>query len=164
MLEQLGVDPIKLAIQAFNFLLLLFILQRVAYKPLLRMLDERRNRIRSDLDEARRLREESERDRETYRAQLNRARDEARAVLEEANNVAARIREQAIIDAEQQNAVTLQRAREEIAREREHAIAELRREVADLAITAASQVVRRSLDGDDQRRLVEEALSEVRAH
>lgn len=163
MLEQLGVDPIKLAIQAFNFLLLLFILQRVAYKPLLRMLDERRNRIRTDLDEARRLREESERDRETYRTQLNRARDEARAVLEEANNVAARIREQAIVDAEQQNAVTLQRAREEIAREREHAIAELRREVADLAITAASQVVRRNLDGDDQRRLVEEALSEVRA-
>jgi F-type H+-transporting ATPase subunit b len=164
MLEQLGVDPIKLAIQAFNFLLLLFILQRFAYRPLLRMMDERRNRIRTDLDEARRLREEGERDRETYRLQLGRARDEARAVLEEANNVAARIREQAIIDAEQQNAVTLQRARDEIVREREHAIAELRREVADLAIIAATRVIRRNLTGEDQRRLVEEALAEVRAN
>src|ERR687892_2597285 len=113
MLEQFGIDGWKLGIQAFNFLLLLLILQRFAYKPLVNMLDERSRRIRNDLDEARRLREESERDRETYRQQLNRARDEGRAILEEANNVAARIREQAILDAEQQNAASLQRARDE---------------------------------------------------
>jgi F-type H+-transporting ATPase subunit b len=163
MLEQLGVDGWKLAIQAFNFLLLLLILQRFAYKPIVGMLDERSRRIRSDLDEARKLREEGERDRETYRQQLNRSRDEARSILEEANNVAARIREQAILDAEQQNAVTLQRARDEIAREKEHAIAELRREVGDLAIRVATQVVGRSLDANDQQRLVDEALSNVRS-
>ena len=162
MFEQLGVDGWKLAIQAFNFLLLLFILQRFAYKPIVGMLDERSRRIRSDLDEARRLREEAERDRETYRQQLNRSRDEARSVLEEANNVAARIREQAILDAEQQNAVTLQRARDEIAREKEHAIAELRREVGDLAIRVATQVVGRTIDANDQQRLVDEALANVR--
>lgn len=159
--EQLGIDPIKLGIQAFNFLLLLFILQRVAYKPLLKMMDKRSAQIRGDLDEARRLREEGERDRETYRAQLNRARDEARSILEEANNVAARIREQAILDAESQNQVSLQRARDEIAREKEHAIAELRREVGDLAIQVATQVVGRSMDTSDQRRLVDEALARV---
>ena len=163
MIEQLGIDGQKLLFQAINFLLLLFILQRFAYKPLVGMLDERSRRIRSDLDEARKLREEGERDRETYRQQLSRSRDEARAVLEEANNVAARIREQAILDAEQQNAVTLQRARDEIAREKEHAIAELRREVGDLAIRVATQVVGRSLDANDQQRLVDEALSNVRS-
>src|SRR5688572_22837360 len=163
MFEQLGVDGWKLAIQAFNFLLLLMILQRFAYKPIVGMLDERSRRIRNDLDEARKLREEGERDRETYRQQLSRSRDEARGVLEEANNVAARIREQAILDAEQQNAVTLQRARDEIAREKEHAIAELRREVGDLAIRVATQVVGRSLDANDQQRLVDEALSNVRS-
>ena len=161
MFEQLGVEPVKLAIQAFNFLILLILLQRFAYKPLLRVMDERSSRIRNDLDEARRLREEGERDRETYRQQLNRARDEARAILEEANNVSARIREQAIIDAEQQNAVTLQRARDEIEREKNQAISELRREVGDLAIQVATQVVGRSLDSADQRRLVEDALVRV---
>ena len=163
MFEQLGVDGWKLAIQAFNFLLLLLILQRFAYKPIVGMLDERSRRIRNDLDEARKLREEGERDRETYRQQLNRSRDEARSILEEANNVAARIREQAILDAEQQNAVTLQRARDEIAREKEHAILELRREVGDLAIRVATQVVGRALDANDQQRLVDEALTSVRA-
>lgn len=162
MIEQLGINPIKLAIQAFNFLLLLVILQRLAYRPLLRMLDARRERIRNDLDEARRLREDGVRDRETYRAQLSRARDEARGILEEANNVSARIRSAALADAEAQNAVSLQRARDEIAREKEAAIAEVRREVGDLAIAAATQVVGRSLDGADQRRLVDEALSAVR--
>ncbi len=163
MAEQLGVDWGKLLVQAINFLLLLWILQRFAYKPLLRIMDERSNRIRNDLDEARRLREEGERDRETYRTQLGRARDEARAILEEANTVAARIREQALGDAESQNTAMLQRARDEIAREKETAIAELRREVADLAIMAASHVVGRSLDDADRRRLVEEALTEVQA-
>lgn len=161
MIEQLGIDPIKLGIQAFNFLVLLFILRAVAYKPLLRMMDQRSERIRNDLDEARRLREETERDRETYRTQMSRARDEARSILEEANNVAARIREQAILDAESQNHATLQRARDEIVREKEHAIAELRREVGDLAIRVATQVVGRSIDANDQQRLVEEALAQV---
>jgi F-type H+-transporting ATPase subunit b len=161
MFEQLGVDPIKLAIQAFNFLLLLAVLWRFAYRPLLRIMDERSTRIRNDLDEARRLREEGERDRETYRQQLGRAREEARAILDEANTVSSRIREQALLDAEAQNAALLQRARDEIVHEKEAAIAELRREVADLAIMAASQVVRRNLDGADQRRLVEQALAEV---
>src|SRR5438132_4564865 len=102
MAAQLGLDWGKLAVQAINFLILLWILQRFAYKPLLRIMDERSTRIRNDLDEARRLRQEAEHDRETYRTQLGRARDESRSILEEANNVAARIREQALLDAEGQ--------------------------------------------------------------
>ena len=163
MAEQLGVDWGKLIVQAFNFLILLWLLRRFAYKPLLRIMDERSTRIRNDLDEARRLRQEAEHDRETYRTQLGRARDEARSILEEANNVAARIRTQALADAEGQNTAMVARARDEIAREKETAIAELRREVADLAIMAASHVVGRSLDDTDRRRLVDEALTEVRA-
>ena len=163
MFEQLGLDPIKLAIQAFNFLLLLFLLQRLAYRPLLRMMDARSARIRDDLDAARQVREESRKEQEQYRQQLAGARDEARGILDEATAVAARIREQAQADATAQNAVSLRRAREEIAREKEQAIGELRREVADLAIMAASHVVGRSLDGEDQRRLVDQALSKVDA-
>jgi F-type H+-transporting ATPase subunit b len=161
MFEQLGLDPIKLGIQAFNFLILLFILHRLAYKPLLRMLDARSTRIRNDLDEARRLREESEQDRENYRQQLNQARAEARGILDDATATAQKIREQAAAEAEAQNAVALRRAQEAIGREKEQAIGELRREVADLAIMAASHVVGRSLDGDDQRRLVDQAIAEV---
>ncbi len=161
MFEQLGLEPIKLAIQTLNFLILLFLLQRLAYRPLLRMMDARSARIRNDLDEARRLREESAQEREAYQRQMANARQEARSVLDEANAVAVRIREQAQAEAEAQNAATLRRAREEIAREKEQAIGELRREVADLAIMAASHVVGRSLDGVDQRRLVDEAISEV---
>jgi F-type H+-transporting ATPase subunit b len=158
---QLGLDLPKLAIQAVNFLILLWILNRLAYKPLVGMFDARSARIRNDLDEARRMREESEQDREQHRQQLNRAREEARAIVDEATVAAQRIREQAQADAEAQTAAALRRAREEIAREKEQAIGELRREVSDLAIMAASHVVGRSLDGADQRRLVEQAISQV---
>ncbi len=75
MLQQLGVDWGKLAVQAINFLILLYLLHRMAYRPLLRMMDQRRERIRNDLEEARRLREEAERTRNLYHEQLSRARD-----------------------------------------------------------------------------------------
>lgn len=157
----LGLNLPSLLIQLLNFLLLLLLLRRLLYKPVLRRLEQRSQRIRNDLDEARRLREEAERDRLEYRTQLERARDEARAVLEEANQVSERIREQALLDAEGQSARLLERAREGIARERDLAITELRREVADLAIAAASRVVRRALDTPAQRQLVREVLAEL---
>ena len=125
------------------------------------MLDQRRERIRTDLDEARQLREAAAADRATYQRQLEQVRGESRAILDEASSVAARIRAEARRQAEEEQARALQRAREAIQRERDHAIVELRREVADLAIDAASQVIRRNLDSPEQRRLVEEALAEV---
>jgi F-type H+-transporting ATPase subunit b len=160
-LDQLGLDPVKLAIQAFNFLLLLYLLNRFAYRPVVGMFDARASRIRSDLESAQAMREEAERDRVTHRNQLNKARDEARAIIEEANTVAARLREQALIDAEATVAQTLSRGRDEIAREREMAVAELRRDVANVAILAASRVIERNLDTADSRRLIDDALKGI---
>jgi F-type H+-transporting ATPase subunit b len=159
--DQLGLDPLKLSIQAFNFLLLLYLLNRYAYKPVVGMFDARATRIRTDLENAQAMRDEAERDRVTYRDQLNKARDEARAIIEEANTVAARLREQALLDAEATVAQMLSRGRDEISRERERAVAELRRDVANVAILAASRVVERNLDTADSRRLIDEALKGI---
>jgi F-type H+-transporting ATPase subunit b len=160
-IEQLGLDPVKLAIQAFNFLLLLYLLNRFAYGPVVAMFDARALRIQTDLENAKAMREEAELDRTSRRDQLNKARDEARAIIEEANSVAARLREQALIDAEATVALMLLRGREEVVREREVVVTELRRDVANLAILAASRVVDRNLDSADSRRLVDEALKGV---
>ncbi len=161
MFEALGVNWQLLLFQVINFLILLFLLHRILYRPILRMLDQRRERIRADLDEARQLREAAAQDRATYQRQLEQVRDESRAILDEASSVAERIRAEGRMQAKEEQARALQRAREAIQRERDHAIAELRREVADLAIDAASQVIRRNLDSPEQRRLVEEVLAEV---
>ena len=163
LIEALGVDWTLLLFQVINFLILLFLLHRILYRPLLRIMAQRSQRIRDDLDEAQRQRQEAVKDREEYQRQLNQVRDEARGILEEASTVAEGIREQAILHAEEQQARVLQRAREEIQRERDHAIAELRREVASLAIQTASQVIRRNLDTPEQQRLVDEVLAEVEA-
>ncbi len=159
--EQLGLDPYKLAIQSFNFLVLIYLLNRLAFGPVLRMFDQRAARVKGDLDEARHMREEGERYRQRYRDQLNRARDEARAVLDEASSVASRIREQAMFDAEETALAIVARARQDIARERDAALKQLRTEVADIAIKAASRVIRRNLDSDDARRLIDEALTDT---
>ncbi|MSQ44014.1 MAG: ATP synthase F0 subunit B [Chloroflexi bacterium] len=159
--EQLGLDPYKLATQSFNFLVLLYLLNRLAFKPVLRIFDERASRIKADLDEATRMRQEGERDRQTYRDQLNRARDEARAVLDEASNVASRVREQAMFDAEASALAIIARARQDIARERDAALKQLRGEVATIAIMAATRVVKRNLNTEDARRLVDEALTDT---
>ena len=161
-MEKLGINPVALLIQLINFLLLLFVLNKLLLQPILRMLDERSNRIRTNLQEAERLREEAERQHREYQEQLQRARDDVRGMLAEANanseRILAQAREQA--DRERQAAVT--RAQDEIRRETEQAILELRNEVANLAIIAAGRVLGEELDERKHRQVVERMLQDVR--
>ncbi len=161
-MEKLGLNPIVLGIQLINFLLLLWVLNRLLLQPILRTLDERANRIRTNLQEAERLREEAERQHREYQEQLQRAREDVRAMLAEANAQSERILAQAREQAERERQEALQRAHAEIQREKEQAILELRNEVANLAIIAASRVLGEELDEQKHRRLIESMLQDVR--
>lgn len=159
-LKALGLNLPSLLAQLINFTLLLIVLYVLAYKPLLRVLDERRRRIQEGLDaaeEAKRRLAESERE---AAAQLERARQEGQALIGQAQQVAARIQEEAREEARREAEQLLARARSEIQLERDSAIARLRREFADLTITAAERVIRQSLDRQAHRRLIEEVLAE----
>jgi F-type H+-transporting ATPase subunit b len=158
---QFGVDWFKLIAQIVNFLVVLYLVNRFGFKPLLRLMDERAARIKKGLEDA----ESAERDRELARAEraaaLDEARKEAQAMVARATKMAEDSRIEILAAARADAEQVTERARQEINAEKERAIAELRGQVADLALDAAGKLIRQQMDAKTQRRLVEEFLSEV---
>jgi len=161
--DAFGVDGWKLLFQIINFLLLLYLLNRFLFKPVLKLMDERESRIRKGLEDA----EAAARDRELALAEreaaLDEARKEAQAMIARATKIADDSRAEILAEAKAQAEKVTSRAREEITAEKERAMAELRATVADLALEAAGKLVRSEMDGATQRRLVEEFLAEVKS-
>ncbi len=153
----------SLIVQAINFIILLVILQRLLYRPLVAKMEERTAAIRKSLDEAQAARAEAARQREENEARLRAAHAEAAAIREQALKEAAEEQRRLVeaARAEAQRLVESARAQTEadIRRARE----ELRREVADLATAVAEKLVRRSLREEDHRRIVADAVARLGA-
>jgi F-type H+-transporting ATPase subunit b len=145
------------------FVILLFILKRFAYPPILGYAAAREARIQEALDEARRQREEAERLLEEQRQELAQAKQQSQQVMAEGRQAAERIRQELIETARAEQQEIIGRARQEIERERDKAIESLRREAIDLAMAAAAKLVGDRLTADDDRRLVTEYLQRVEA-
>jgi F-type H+-transporting ATPase subunit b len=157
--EQFGVNWPGLTAQAVSFLILALILRHFAYRPLLRVLDERRQRIADSLAQA-----------EQVRAALTRAEDERRTVLEtartEANRILgdARVAATAMAERERRRAEEIAegivgKAREEALLERDRVRAELRRELGGLVLQATAAVTGRVLTTGDQERIRDDGLN-----
>src|SRR3990170_8721571 len=159
-ITDIGINLPVLIAQTVNFVVLLIILRLVLKKPVLRMLDERRDRIREGLSAAERGREQAEQANREAQAQIDAARREGQQIVAQAQQVAQRLQEDARQQAQRQGEAMLERARSEIQLERDAAIAELRREFADLTIAAAEKVIGQSLDRAAHQRLIEQALAE----
>lgn len=163
LIEAFDVNVVGLFFQVVNFALLLYILNRFLFKPLLGRMDERSSKIERGLEDA----ETAARDRELARAEreaaVAEARKEAAEMLARANKIAEDTRNEILADARTEAERVSARAREEIVAEKDRAMAELRAQVADLALAAAGKLVRSEMDGAVQRRLVEEFLAEVPA-
>ncbi len=157
-----GVDVFKLGFQIVNFLLLLWLLRRFAYKPVLGMLDERRRRISKGLEDA----EAAERDRALASAEreaaVAEARKEAQAMIARATKIAEDSRAEIVAEAKAEAEKIVERAKEEITGEKEKAMAELRGQVAELALAAAGKLVQSEMNDAAQRRLVDDFLAEVK--
>ena len=154
----LGFNLPGLIAQLINFGILLVILRLFLYKPVLRILDERRARIEEGLNRAEQAAVQASASQDEARRVIDEARGEARELVASAQDAAARLRaeleERARTDA---NSIVT-RARDEIQTERDQAIEQLRREFADLTIAAAEQVIGQSLDRAAHQRLIDETL------
>jgi F-type H+-transporting ATPase subunit b len=150
----------QVIIAATNFVVFLAIIWTFAFKPVSRMLSERKERIEEglrDAEQARRDREAAETER---LAALQEARREANDVLTRAQKVADESRQRDIAATKEEVERIRARATADIEAEKQRAIGELRAEVADLALDAASRVVGETMNDERQRRLVEEYLQE----
>lgn len=159
-LTQLGVNLPSLIAYVINFIVLLGILFLFAYKPLLRVLDQRAERIRESLEAADQARREAASSREAIDEQLNDARREGQRLLDLAREAADRFRGEEMDRARTEAEAFAGRARSDIQRERDAVIDEVRASFGDLAITAAERVIRRSLDRQAHQELIAQVLEE----
>lgn len=143
------------------FLLLLFVLRKWAWGPILGALEAREKRIQQALEGAAREREEAGRLLEQQRQLLDQSREQAQHILGDSRKAAERLRWELLDEARAQKDQIVARAKDEIERERDQALEALRRETVDLSIAAAGRVLQKNLDAEDNRRLVEEYLERL---
>ena len=143
------------------FAITFFVLKRFAFGPIQKTIDERRERIRSSIEEAERARTEARELLEEHKALIGQAKNEAGEILAEARKVAdaqmARAREEA--DADRQR--RLEETRKQIEAETARALEQIREEVAELTVIAAGKVTGKLLDRDDHRKLIEDAIGDL---
>jgi F-type H+-transporting ATPase subunit b len=160
-IEALGLNLPALVAQLVSFALLLIVFRALLYKPLLKMLDERKQRIQEGLDasdEAKRRLSQTEQE---VAKELEKARQQGQEQVAQAQQISTRIQEESRQAARAEAEQLLERARGEIQLERDSAIAALRQEFAGLTITAAGRVIKEELDENKHRRLIEEVLAEA---
>jgi F-type H+-transporting ATPase subunit b len=149
----------SLIVQFVNFFILLFILQRLLYKPFLAKMEERTAAIKTSLDQAQAARAEAARAQEENEARLRRAHAEAAAIREQALRETTAKSQKHLEAAQAQSRKLVEDTKAQLDAEVRRARDELRREVSDLAIAVAEKLVHRTLREDDHRRIVAEAIA-----
>jgi F-type H+-transporting ATPase subunit b len=149
----------SLIVQFINFFILLFILQRLLYKPFLAKMAERTAAIQSSLEQAQAARSEAVRQQEENEAKLRAAYAEAAAIREQALKEAAEESRRHIETAQTQARKLVDDTKAQLDGEIRRARDELRQDATDLSVAIAEKLVRRTLREDDQRRIVTEAIA-----
>jgi F-type H+-transporting ATPase subunit b len=143
------------------FAISLFILRRAVFPRIGEALDTRAKSIEGDIDSAHELRQEADKILAEYRERLKEARAQSEEIVQRARQSAEAHEHEARDGGREILAEAAKRAERDIEAATQRAIGDLRREVADLTVMATEKVTRKALTEDDQRRLVEEALSEL---
>jgi F-type H+-transporting ATPase subunit b len=151
----------SLIIQMINFLILLFVLWKLLYKPLLSKLEERSQAIKKSLEEAQAARAEAQRQREEHAAKIQAANAEAQAIRAAALAEAAEEQRRLVEAARAEAGRLVASAKAELDQDVRRARQELRQEVADLSITVAEQLIKKSLRDEDHRRIVQDTLARL---
>ena len=143
------------------FAITFFVLRKFAFGPIQKTIDERRERIRSSIEEAEHARAEARRLLEEHKKLIGQAKSEAGEILAEARKVADSQRERAKEEVEADRQRRLEETRKQIEAETVRALEQIRAEVAELALAATAKVTGKVLDRDDHRKLIEDAIGDL---
>lgn len=157
----LQINPGLILWTIITFLLLLFILKRIAWKPLLGALTAREERIRASLDHAEQAQQKAEQLLEENRKQLAQAEEQSQRILREGRAMGDKLKAEIIEKANVSARGMVEQAKDEIQRAKDAALQQLRTEVADLTIAATGKLLDANLDTAKQRQLVDAAIKEI---
>ena len=157
-MEALGFHWPSLIAYLLNFTILLIVLTKFAYKPILKILDERSSNIKDSLELADKVREESAQQQAGLDDQLVEARKQGQAIIEDARSAAEKLSDQEREKSKKEAEEFLVKAKNDIERERDSAMDELRSNFGGLAVSAAEQIIQRSLDENTHKDIIDNVL------
>lgn len=144
-----------------TFVVVLVVLKAKVWGPLLAALDERERSIRAALQSADRAREEAQAQQVEHEKRMIEADTQARQIVSDARAAAEKVGQQVVADAKEEAERTIQRARDSIQSEKRAALAELRREVADMAVGAAGVILNAELNTERNRKLADDFIADL---
>ncbi len=157
----LKVDPGLLLWTIITFVVLLLILWKTAWTPIVEALDSRAERVRGDIENAEKAREDAERLLAEHREMMAKANQEASEVISKGREEAERMKDDIVKRAQEEARQMTERARNEIDAARDRALDELKNEVVIISTEIASKIVVKNINPEDQKGFVEEALKKI---
>jgi F-type H+-transporting ATPase subunit b len=161
-LRPLGIDPALLVAYIVNFIILLILLRLFLYKPVLKMLSERKQKIQESLEQADKVRQEAEVQQADFQRELEDARKTSQEAAARAAQETEKMREAILADARKEAEQIREQAHQQIEVERQQTMAEMQQQVADLAVTLTRKVIGETVVVDEQaqRQLIQRFLQE----
>lgn len=144
-----------------TFLILLIILGKFAWKPILTALKQRENAIKDSLEQAEKAKEEAKKILEENQANLNKAEEESKKIIEQSRQYAETLKEQLIKESRAQAQKLIDEASVEINRKKDEAFNELKNQIAEISVQAAEKILRQNLNTDSNRKIVDSYISEI---
>ena len=154
-------DPGLFVWTILTFLVLLGVLAKFAWNPLLKMLKDREELIRSSLEDAEKAKTELERLNTEGQDIINKARSEAQTILSEGKAASSKMKEETLSSAKEQAKVILTEAEKQIQIEKDKAIAEIKSEVVDLSLSVATKLIKKNISREDNQALIDDSLENV---
>ncbi len=157
----LDVNPGLIIWVTFTFIVLLFILKKVAWGPILNSLNERENFIKDSLEKAEQAKVDAEKLLEENKANLAKAEEEAQKIIQQGREYAENLKTQMLEESNSEAKKMITDAISEIERKNNEAFNNLKNQVADIAVSAAEKIIRTNLDKEKQATLVDEYLKDL---
>ena len=154
-------DPGLFVWTILTFLVLLGVLAKFAWNPLLKMLKDREELIRSSLEDAEKAKMELERLNTEGQDIINKARSAAQTILSEGKAASSKMKEETLSSAKEQAKVILTEAEKQIQIEKDKAIAEIKSEVVDLSLSVATKLIKKNISREDNQALIDDSLENV---
>ncbi len=160
-LTKLGINPLLLIAQIINFLILLWILNRFLYKPILRLFKERSSKIEDGIKTAENLKKQAAEAEQKHKEYLEEAKKEAHRIIEQATKLGDEEKKKIIEIANEEARRIVDRTMQEIATEKQNIMADIKKEVGEMVVELSTSMIKKKLDEKSQRALIEEAIKEV---
>lgn len=160
-MEKLGIEPVQLVMQIFNFLVMVFVLTKLLYKPILKKLDERKRKIEEGLAYTEKMKQEAEKTELKRTEVINRAREEARKIVEEGKKSGRRVEEQIIEKAQKEAKTILEKGQKEVENEREEIEKKLRFQTVAIATTLVETLLGEMLKDKEQQAIINKKIQQL---